>query len=82
MNSIIDQQPDIVVEGDASDDELRVKPKYVKYDVESTKLDSSGSYYKDSDSELEMETESEDEGDKESLGKLLYLIYIPCVHKK
>lgn len=55
-------------ESDESDDVLKIKPKYMKYDVESSKLDSSGLYYKDSDSELEMESDSESEQDKETLG--------------
>lgn len=59
---------------DDSDDEMRVKQKYVKYDVEASKLDKSGLYYKDSDSELEMESDSEGENDKETLG--LYQLYI------
>nr|XP_026495390.1 pre-rRNA processing protein FTSJ3 [Vanessa tameamea] len=68
LKMVIDQQPDIVVdEKDDSDDELKMKPKYVKYDVESSKLDSSGLYYKDSDSELEMESDSDTEEAKESL---------------
>ncbi|XP_045491548.1 pre-rRNA 2'-O-ribose RNA methyltransferase FTSJ3 [Colias croceus] len=67
LNMVIDQPPDLVAEQSDSDDEMKVKPKYTKYDVDSTKLDSSGLYYKDSDSELELETDSEDE-DKESLG--------------
>lgn len=70
MNRIIDQQPDIVADdNEGSDDEFKSKPKYVKYDVEASKLDSSGVYYKDSDSELEMESDSENENEKESLGK-------------
>lgn len=73
---MVDQQPDIVADAsDESDDELKVKPKYVKYDTESSKLDSSGLYYKDSDSELEMESDSDTEQDKESLGKLLLFIH-------
>ncbi|CAH2073823.1 unnamed protein product, partial [Iphiclides podalirius] len=68
LNHMLDQQPDIVAEGsDESDDELKSKPKYIKYDIESSKLDSSGLFYKDSDSDIEMETDSEDEKDKESL---------------
>ncbi|XP_046964804.1 pre-rRNA 2'-O-ribose RNA methyltransferase FTSJ3 [Vanessa cardui] len=68
LKMVIDQQPDIVVdEKEDSDDELKMKPKYVKYDVESSKLDSSGLYYKDSDSELEMESDSDNEEAKESL---------------
>ncbi|XP_047988308.1 pre-rRNA 2'-O-ribose RNA methyltransferase FTSJ3 [Leguminivora glycinivorella] len=64
----IDQQPDLVAEPDSdSDDEFKMKQKYVKYDVEASKLDKSGVYYKDSDSELEMESDSEDENDKETL---------------
>lgn len=67
---MVDQQPDIVAEAsDDSDDEMKVKQKYVKYDTESSKLDSSGLYYKDSDSELEMESDSDNEQEKETLGK-------------
>ncbi|CAD0196819.1 unnamed protein product [Chrysodeixis includens] len=65
---MVDQQPDIVAEqSDDSDDEFKVKQKYMKYDTESSKLDSSGMYYKDSDSELEMESDSDNEKDKETL---------------
>ncbi|XP_060800511.1 pre-rRNA 2'-O-ribose RNA methyltransferase FTSJ3 [Amyelois transitella] len=68
MSRIVDQQPDIVADAsDDSDDELKVKKKFVKYDVEASKLDSSGLFYKDSDSELEMESDSEDEKEKDSL---------------
>lgn len=66
---MVDQQPDIVADASDSDDEFKVKQKYVKYDTESSKLDSSGLYYKDSDSEIEMESDSDTEQDKESLGK-------------
>lgn len=66
---VIDQQPDIVLdEKDDSDDELKMKSKYLKYDVESSKLDSSGLFYKDSDSELEMDSDSDNDEEKESLG--------------
>ncbi|CAK1551997.1 unnamed protein product [Leptosia nina] len=68
LNMVVDQAPDLVAEESDSDDEGKVKQKYMKYDVEDSKLDSSGLYYKDSDSELEMETDSENEEDKESLG--------------
>ncbi|CAH0720885.1 unnamed protein product, partial [Brenthis ino] len=68
LKMIVDQAPDIVVDGDGeSDDELKSKPKYMKYDVEESKLDSSGLYYKDSDSELEMESDLESDNEKESL---------------
>lgn len=67
---MVDQQPDIVAEqSEDSDDEFKVKQKYMKYDTESSKLDSSGMYYKDSDSELEMESDSDNDQDKETLGK-------------
>lgn len=70
MKLVVDQQPNIVLDqDDNSDDEIKTKAKYTKYDVESSKLDSSGLYYKDSDSELEMESDSDTEKDKESLGK-------------
>lgn len=69
---MVDQQPDIVAEASSdSDDEFKVKQKYVKYDTESSKLDSSGLYYKDTDSELEMESDSDTELDKDTLGKTL-----------
>ncbi|XP_053623561.1 pre-rRNA 2'-O-ribose RNA methyltransferase FTSJ3 [Plodia interpunctella] len=68
MSHIVDQQPDIVADAsDDSDDELKVKNRFVKYDVEASKLDSSGLFYKDSDSELEMDSDSEDEKEKDSL---------------
>ncbi|KOB79528.1 putative rRNA methyltransferase 3 [Operophtera brumata] len=52
LSRIIDQAPDLVANPDEdSDDELKVKQKYVKYDVEASKLDSSGLYYKDSDND-------------------------------
>lgn len=70
LSRIIDQAPDLVANPDVdSDDEFKVKQKYVKYDVEASKLDSSGLYYKDSDSELEMESDSDTEKEKDSLGK-------------
>lgn len=82
LSQLVDQQPDIVVDGgEESDDELKIKPKHVKYDVESSKLDSSGLYYKDSDSELEMESDSEDETEKDSLGKLLKIMRIYYTNK-
>ncbi|CAG9783776.1 unnamed protein product [Diatraea saccharalis] len=68
LSRLIDQPPDMVVDAsDESDDELKIKPKYAKYDVESSKLDSSGLYYKDSDSELEMESDSDGEKEKDTL---------------
>lgn len=71
----MDQQPDLVAEeSEDSDDEFKVKPKFVKYDVESSKLDSSGLFYKDSDSELEMESDSDSEKDKDSLGNICLLL--------
>lgn len=68
LKMIVDQSPDIVVDNNGgSDDELKTKPKYMKYDVEESKLDSSGLFYKDSDSELEMESDSDGDNDKETL---------------
>ncbi|RVE42665.1 hypothetical protein evm_012694 [Chilo suppressalis] len=69
LSRLIDQPPDMVVDAsdNESDDELKIKQKYVKYDVEASKLDSSGLYYKDSDSDLEMESDSDDEKEKDSL---------------
>ncbi|CAH0406467.1 unnamed protein product [Chilo suppressalis] len=69
LSRLIDQPPDMVVDAsdNESDDELKIKQKYVKYDVEASKLDSSCLYYKDSDSDLEMESDSDDEKEKDSL---------------
>lgn len=72
---IVDQQPDIVLEKEDSDDELKKKAKFVKYDIEESKLDSSGLFYKDSDSELEMESDSDDEKEKETLGIRIIIIF-------
>lgn len=75
LSRMIDQAPDIVADpADDSDDEFKVKQKFLKYDVEASKLDSSGMYYKDSDSELEMESDSDTEKEKESLGKEITII--------
>ncbi|GBP69934.1 pre-rRNA processing protein FTSJ3 [Eumeta japonica] len=69
LERIVDQQPDTVAdESEGSDDEIKLKPKYVKYDVDSSQLDSSGAYYKDSESELELESDSDDEQEKDGLG--------------
>lgn len=73
MKKIIDQTPDVLVE---SDEEFSLKhvPKFTQYEKGTGHLDSSGTYYKDSESELEME--SDDEGDedtlKEGLGKVKF----------
>ncbi|XP_068629858.1 pre-rRNA 2'-O-ribose RNA methyltransferase FTSJ3 [Battus philenor] len=67
LERLVDQQPDIVAEESDGSDSEKIKPKYVKYDVEASKLDSSGLFYKDSDSELEMESDSEEEKEKDSL---------------
>lgn len=76
MKKIIDQTPDVLVE---SDEEFSLKhvPKFTRYEKGTGHLDSSGTYYKDSDSELEMESNDED-GDtvKEGLGKILVYFYV------
>ncbi|XP_056637203.1 pre-rRNA 2'-O-ribose RNA methyltransferase FTSJ3 [Diorhabda sublineata] len=66
MKKIIDQTPDTVVNSDDEFGEKQPAPKYTKYEKGQGHLDSSGTYYKDSDSELEME--SEEEEIKEGLG--------------
>lgn len=69
ISSIVDQAPDLVAESDEEDS--TPKPKYQRYQKDGGHLDSSGTYYKDSDSELEMESEDEDKDDiKEGLGLL------------
>ncbi|XP_023023602.2 pre-rRNA 2'-O-ribose RNA methyltransferase FTSJ3 [Leptinotarsa decemlineata] len=68
MKKIIDQTPDTVAQSDGESDDERKIPKYTKYEKGQGHLDSSGTYYKDSDSELEYETENEDEEIKEGLG--------------
>ncbi|XP_057655757.1 pre-rRNA 2'-O-ribose RNA methyltransferase FTSJ3 [Diorhabda carinulata] len=66
LKKIIDQTPDTVVNSDDEFGEKQPAPKYTKYEKGQGHLDSSGTYYKDSDSELEME--SEEEEIKEGLG--------------
>lgn len=69
MNKIIDQTPDVVAESD-EDEGLKHVPKYTRYEKGTGRLDSSGTYYKDSDSELEMESDGENEDNIEpGLGK-------------
>lgn len=70
LNNITEISPDVLAESEnESDDEEKIKQKYVHYS-EQSRLDSSGTYYKESDSELEMETDSSDDEDlKEGLGK-------------
>lgn len=71
VTSIVDQAPDLVAESD--DEEAVPIPKYQRYQKDEGRLDSSGTYYKDSDSELEMESEGEDDEDvKEGLGMSIY----------
>lgn len=74
MNKIIDQTPDILVESD-EDDGLKHIPKYTRYEKGTGRLDSSGTYYKDSDSELEMETDDENEEDEIGEGLGNYDVY-------
>lgn len=73
MKKIVDQTPDVLVDSD-DDEGLKHVPKYTKYEKGSGHLDSTGTYYKDSDSELEMETDEEDDDDslKEGLGTYVF----------
>lgn len=73
MKKIIDQTPDVLVESD-EESNLKHVPKYTKYEKGTGHLDSSGTYYKDSDSELEMETEDDEDEIKEGLGKVFNII--------
>lgn len=69
MKKIIDQTPDVLVESDNEGDERKRVPKYTKYEKGEGHLDSTGTYYKDSDSELEIESDNDDEESiKEGLG--------------
>lgn len=61
LRGLSDQAPDLVAEESNSDSEHLPRSKYERYDKETRHLDSSGTYYKDTDSELEMESDSDDE---------------------
>lgn len=68
LKKIIDQVPDVVVQSD-EEDGIKHTSKYTRYEKGQGHLDSSGTYYKDSDSELEMESdEDNDDTIKEGLG--------------
>lgn len=71
MSKIIDQAPDVLAESeDEDDDDIKMKKKFERFNVDDSRLDSSGLYYKDTDSELEMESDDGDgeETFKEGLG--------------
>lgn len=68
MKKVMDQTPDTVAESDDESDGLKRVPKFMRYEKGEGHLDSSGTYYKDSDSELEMETDNDEEEIKEGLG--------------
>ncbi|CAG9817100.1 unnamed protein product [Phaedon cochleariae] len=67
LKKIMDQNPDTVIESEDDSDDDKA-PKYTKYEKEKDHLDSSGTYYKDSDSEIEMESDDENQEIKEGLG--------------
>lgn len=76
LTKISDQSPDVFAESEEdSDEELKMKKKVERYDPGTTKLDSSGLYYKDTDSELEMESASESEDEKEGLGLQIFNLH-------
>ncbi|CAG9864258.1 unnamed protein product [Phyllotreta striolata] len=68
MSKILDQTPDAVAESDDEYGVTKHAPKYTKYEKGQGNLDSSATYYKDSDSELEMESDDDEEEVKEGLG--------------
>ncbi|XP_018561948.1 pre-rRNA processing protein FTSJ3 [Anoplophora glabripennis] len=68
MKRVIDQTPDTVAESDDEFDEEKRVPKFTKYEKGEGHLDSSGTYYKDSDSELELESDEGEEEITEGLG--------------
>lgn len=67
LSKLDNQNPDLVAESD-SDEETTPKKKIERYNKDDSHLDSSGTYYKDSDDELEMESGSESEGEVGTLG--------------
>lgn len=75
MKKIINQTPDILAESDDELDDRKKAPKYTKYEIGKGHLDSSGTYYKESESELEMESDEDEESIKEGLGKNLLTVY-------
>lgn len=68
MKKVVDQTPDTVAESDDELDEQKRISKFMRYEKGEGHLDSSGTYYKDSESELEMESDEDEEEIKEGLG--------------
>lgn len=68
MQRVLDQQPDVLAEPEEEEDSDEPKRKYERYDKDSSHLDKSGLFYKDSDSELEMESDDDEDGDNVAEG--------------
>lgn len=67
LSNIREQEPDLVAQESDSEDEKPIN-KFQRYAKGESQLDSSGTFYKDSDSELEMESNASD--DEKEPGKL------------
>ncbi|XP_012251558.2 pre-rRNA 2'-O-ribose RNA methyltransferase FTSJ3 [Athalia rosae] len=68
LNTVVDQNPDIVAESEPESDDENFLPKKVKYDKDAGHLDSSGLYYKSEDSEPEDSDAETSDSDKSGLG--------------
>lgn len=65
LDSVIDQEPDII---ESEDSDVEVKPKKMKYNPDSTYLDKSGMFYRSDESASEQESSDEVDSDTEGLG--------------
>ncbi|XP_025404796.1 pre-rRNA processing protein FTSJ3 [Sipha flava] len=65
LDSIVDQEPDVV---ESEDSDIEIKPKKVKYDPDNTYLDKSGMFYRSDESASEQDSSDEVDSDTEGLG--------------
>ncbi|XP_060839397.1 pre-rRNA 2'-O-ribose RNA methyltransferase FTSJ3 [Rhopalosiphum padi] len=65
LDTVVDQEPDIV---ESEDSDVEIKPKKVKYDPNNTYLDKSGMFYRSDESASEQESSDEVDSDTEGLG--------------
>ncbi|XP_050436886.1 pre-rRNA 2'-O-ribose RNA methyltransferase FTSJ3 [Adelges cooleyi] len=65
LDSVVDQEPDIV---ESEDSDAEIKPKKTKYDPSATYLDKSGMFYRSEESESEQESSDDVDSDTEGLG--------------
>jgi len=65
LDSVIDQEPDII---ESDDSDVEIKPKKVKYDPSNSYLDKSGMFYRSDESASEQDQSDEVDSDTEGLG--------------